>query len=266
MIGLAAIAAAVVVLLAWPASGHRRWSRLAAPAETRRGRPWLGRMWPAALPVLGVSIGLVSAGVTGVVLGLCAGLVAATAAQLARTQLHRRRVATGQAEVVSACRLLGGLLRVGQVPAGALQLAAGESAVIAEAAAAQRAGGSVAEALRAASLRPGRVGLGELAVAWELAERTGASMTAAIDGVVERQEAAAAVADVVASELAAPRATGRLLAVLPLAGLALGFVLGGDPVAFLLGSPIGSAGLVGGVVLACVGVLWTDWLARPEVA
>lgn len=265
MIGLAAIAVAIAVVLAWPAAGHRRWSRLAAPAETRRGRPWLGRAWPAALPVLGVSIGL-GAGVTGVVLGLCAGLVAATGAQLARTQLHRRRVAAGQAEVVSACRLLGGLLRVGQVPAGALQLAAGESAVLAEAAAAQRAGGSVAEALRAASLRPGRVGLGELAVAWELAERTGASMTAAIDGVVERQEAAAAVADVVASELAAPRATGRLLAVLPLAGLGLGFVLGGDPVAFLLGSPIGSAGLVGGVVLACVGVLWTDWLARPEVA
>ncbi|WP_143483650.1 type II secretion system F family protein [Propionicimonas paludicola] len=193
------------------------------------------------------------------------GLIAGTAAHLARTQLQRRRAARDEAEVVSACRLLVGLLRVGQVPGGALQLAAAESPVLAEAAAAQRAGGSVAEVLRAGAVRPGQAGLSELAVAWELAERTGASMTSALDSVVERQAAASGVAEVVASELAAPRATGRLLAVLPLAGLALGFAVGGDPLSFLLGSMVGQVSLTAGVTLACVGVLWTDWLARPGV-
>jgi len=263
---LASLAAAVAVLLAWPPVVRRRWLRLTEPAAAAHRPARVGELWPLALPLVGVLAGTLTMSLVGLVVGLCAGLVAGTCAQLVRTHLRRRRAVTGEAEVVSACRLLGGLLRVGQVPGGALQLAAAESPVLAEAAAAQRSGGSVAEVLLAGAARPGRAGLAELAVAWELAERTGASMTAAIDGVIERQAAASAVAELVSAELAAPRATGRLLAVLPLAGLALGFALGGDPVHFLLGSPIGWAGLTGGVTLACVGVLWTDWLARPGVS
>lgn len=263
---LASLALAFAVLLAWPPVARQRWHQLSEPATAGHPHSRLSRLWPLALPVLGAILGALAAGLVGLVVGVCVGSVAGTCAQLVRAQLRRRRTAAGEAEVASACRLLGGLLRVGQVPGGALQLAAAESPVLAEAAAAQRAGGSVAEVLLAGATRPGHGGLAELAVAWELAERTGASMTAAIDGVIERQAAASAVAELVAAELAAPRATGRLLAVLPLAGLALGFALGGDPVHFLLGSPIGWAGLTGGVGLACVGVLWTDWLARPGVS
>jgi len=266
MILLAGLATAAMVVLVWPAGTRQRWARLGESELGRRSRPRFPQLWPAALPVAGLALGALRLSGASMVVGLCVGLIAGTAAQLWRTQLRRRRAARDSAEVVAACRLLAGLLRVGQVPGGALQLAAAESPVLVEAAAAQRAGASVAEVLRASAVRPGRTGLAELAVAWELAERTGASMTAALDGVVERQNAASAVAEVVAAELAAPRATGRLLAVLPLAGLVLGFALGGDPFRFLLGSAIGWAGLTSGVALACAGVLWTDWLARPGVS
>lgn len=266
MIVLAGLVAALAVLLAWPPGARQRWARVTEPGPGARLRVRLPQVWPVALPVLGVVGGALSLRMSWAVVGGCAGLILGTAVHLWRAQSGRRRDARNEAEVVTACRLLSGLLRVGQVPGAALQLAAAELPVLAEAAAAQRAGGSVAEVLRAAASSPGRSGLAELSVAWELAERTGASMTAALDGVVERQAAASAVAELVAAELAAPRATGRLLAVLPLAGLALGYGVGGDPLSFLLGSPIGWAGLSGGVVLACAGVLWTDWLARPGVS
>jgi tight adherence protein B len=81
------------------------------------------------------------------------------------------------------------------------------------------------------------------------------------------QVAAALVAEqdlraVVAGELSAPRATGKVMAVLPACGVGLGYLLGGEPVAWLLSGPLGWGCLLGGVVLACLGVLWVEGLAR----
>ena len=59
-----------------------------------------------------------------------------------------------------------------------------------------------------------------------------------------------------------PSATGRLLAVLPLAGLGLGFAFGGDPLAFLLGTAVGRLALCAGVGLACAGIAWSERIAR----
>ena len=52
------------------------------------------------------------------------------------------------------------------------------------------------------------------------------------------------------------------LAVLPLCGVGLGYLLGGDPIAFLVSGPLGWACLIGGAVFAACGVLWIEWLAR----
>ena len=52
------------------------------------------------------------------------------------------------------------------------------------------------------------------------------------------------------------------MAVLPLCGIGLGYVLGGDPIDFLVSGPFGWACLVGGASLAAVGVLWIEALAR----
>ena len=58
--------------------------------------------------------------------------------------------------------------------------------------------------------------------------------------------------------LAGPRATAMVLAGLPVLGLGLGELMGAHPVGVLLGSPFGSILLVLGVVLAAVGVVWSD--------
>ena len=62
-------------------------------------------------------------------------------------------------------------------------------------------------------------------------------------------------------QLAGPRATARMLSGLPLIGIALGMLLGADPVGFLLGSPVGLGCLVTGVVLTAVGMWWTNRIA-----
>ena len=81
----------------------------------------------------------------------------------------------------------------------------------------------------------------ELGIAWEVAERTGASLNATLDALTGRLSARRTVGHMVAAELSAPRATGRLLAVLPVAGVLLGYSFGGDPLAFLTGSLPGPA-------------------------
>ena len=52
------------------------------------------------------------------------------------------------------------------------------------------------------------------------------------------------------------------MAALPLCGVGLGYLVGGDPLQFLLANPYGWGCLVLGVTLACSGVLWIDRLAR----
>ena len=66
----------------------------------------------------------------------------------------------------------------------------------------------------------------------------------------------------VAGELSAPLATGKVMAVLPGCGVALGYLLGGEPLDWLVGGPPGWACLLAGAVLACLGVLWIEALAR----
>ena len=87
-------------------------------------------------------------------------------------------------------------------------------------------------------------------------------MAAALERVTANLADDHALAATVAAELAGPRATGKIMAVLPACGLALGYALGGDPVGFLLSGTLGWACLVGGVALAATGVLWVERLAR----
>lgn len=57
--------------------------------------------------------------------------------------------------------------------------------------------------------------------------------------------------------LAGARATGAVLAALPLLGIALGQAVGAAPVALLLGSTSGGLLLVVGTALVCAGLAWT---------
>jgi tight adherence protein B len=75
-------------------------------------------------------------------------------------------------------------------------------------------------------------------------------------------EQEAATTALVAEELAGPRSTAQVLALLPFVGLGLSFALGSNPFDFLVGQALGRVCLLLGVGLACLGVVWSELLAR----
>lgn len=259
MVLLASVLAGVAVGLAVPGRGATQLARLASvPAAPRRLRG----------PVFGAVIAGVIASVAFGVGGLyalgwtIAGLaVAATVIGLVWRGVGQRRARIASREVARAARMLAGQLRIGQVPAVALADAASDCPVLARAAMAAQVGGDVVMALSASAARPGCAGLVEVAAAWRLSEASGAPIADIIErtaqGLRERESAEAAVA----IEIAGARTTGRVMAVLPLAGLGLGYASGSDPVRFLTAEPLGEALFVVGVLLAVAGVWWMERMA-----
>lgn len=250
---LAAVAAGCAVWGLLPARGL---PRLAGPKPTRWCPPVVG------FAVLAVGAATV---LMWLLAGWAAGLVllgvAATGLRVAWAGWVRRARRAGEAAAADACQVLAGLLRLGLLPQQALELAAQECEVLAEAAATFSVGGSVAHCLRREMAKPGLAALGELAAAWQVAESSGAGLARTLDALAERIAAAEEVAREVQTELAAPRATGRLLAALPIVGLGLGYALGSDPLAWLLGSVYGEICLACGVWAGCAGLLWSEWIA-----
>lgn len=103
--------------------------------------------------------------------------------------------------------------------------------------------------------------------ACRLATRTGAPLAAVVDVVVAGIAEVAEAQALRRTALAGPRATARLLAWLPAGGIALGTMLGADPVAVLMGGGVGGLCLVGGGVLFLVGRRWVHALvAQAERA
>lgn len=124
-----------------------------------------------------------------------------------------------------------------------------------------RWGGDVVGALREDSRAIGRPLLAGAAACWSVAESSGAGLADALDRLVQQDRKAEEVRRQLGAHLAAPRATARMLAVLPLLGIALGFAIGGDPLGWLLGTSLGWACLGMGVGLTAVGLAWTSRIA-----
>ena len=234
---LAALAAALALWVLWapPPIGRLRGKARGGVRQGHGGR-LAARALPALVVLAGTAAGAGVAAGPGAAVGYAVSLPVVTTVVILRRQ-RRRSAAVGEAAaVVSACQLLGGLLRVGHVPASALAVAARDEPILAEAAAVREVGGEVGAVLRRLGPSPGRAGLVELGVAWDVAERSGASLTATLDALVDRLAAGRAVANVVAAELSAPRATGRLLAALR-RGAALA-TASWDPLAFRHRCPV----------------------------
>ena len=178
---------------------------------------------------------------------------------------RRRRAGLGGAgrvEVARACAALAAQLRIGQVPSEALASAAADSRCCGMPAMPRISAATWSGSGAARPRRPGRAGLLELARAWQVSVQTGAPMSASLEQVAAGLSADQSLRAVVAGELSAPRATGKVMAVLPGCGIGLGYLLGGEPIGWLLGGPLGWGCLLAGAVLACLGVLWIEALAR----
>ncbi|WP_229758770.1 type II secretion system F family protein [Peterkaempfera bronchialis] len=268
-------------LLAAPASpdGHsdgspdrppapRPGSRIAAALRARRTPRW-------AVPELL----LVPAGLLG---GWSLGSpVPALAALAAVHPLYRWRLGRQgrraewlrEAAVVELCTALAAELRTGAVPGQALESAVAPGGPTAEALhrggvdttallAAARFAGDVPAALRRTARLRGAAGAAAVAACWQVASDSGAGLAAALDRVAEALRADCALRETVRGELAGPRTTALLLAVLPLFGLLLGSALGAEPLRMLLHTPAGLGCLAAGVALEAAGLAWTARIVR----
>ncbi|MDR1077425.1 MAG: type II secretion system protein [Propionibacteriaceae bacterium] len=255
--GAAAFWAGLAVWL-WSPPGESGLTARLRPVDPpeRRSRPrWLGSgLALVALIVVGQwspASALVSA----------VGLILVTGAALWRRRRRGRQALLRRRQVARACRVIDALLAQGLVPRRALTEASQECPILAPAAATAEMGGDSAAVLRRQGRQPGADGLVELARAWAITELTGAPLHGVLTRVKDDLAAQADLAGLVDQELAAARATGHLLAGLPLAGLGLGYAFGVDPLAWLTGSAWGRICLTGGVALACLGALWSEVLA-----
>ncbi|WP_079146335.1 type II secretion system F family protein [Streptomyces lydicus] len=163
------------------------------------------------------------------------------------------------AEVITLCAGVAGELRAGRQPVQALAavrlpgLGAAGSAVVAAA----RYGGDVPQALRAAARLPGAEGLTGMAACWQVAVEGGAALASGLERIAAGLRAQRDQRDELRAQLAGPRATALMLALLPAGGLLMGSALGADPLRVLLHTSAGWACLVAGGLLEWGGVVWT---------
>ncbi|TAK70038.1 MAG: pilus assembly protein TadB [Actinomycetota bacterium] len=193
-----------------------------------------------------------------------------------------RRARTGVREL---CDGLSAELLAGRPPRDALAAAAGApaarsaagstpasvassvtglgSAVLVPAAlAAARLGGDVAAGLRRDAQAPGCDGLLLVAACWQVGEGAGAGLAASLDRLGQSMRATEDVRVALDAQLAGPRATARMLALLPVIGLLLGTLLGGEPVQWLCTTIPGVAVGAAGLALTALGLWWTAAIAR----
>ena len=236
-----------------------------AERRRRRRRSWIYLAIVIIMLTLIIATGYI-ARARGAVLTCAALLIGVTGVRLVMQYNRRRSALRARSEVAHACAVLASYLRVGQVPSAALAIAAADCDVLREAHQTRTLGGDVVQAWWLQARRPGHSGLRELARAWQVSTETGAPMSSTLDQVAVSLAADQALSRVVNSELAAARATGKVMAALPGCGIGIGYLLGGNPAGWLLAGPAGWACLLAGVALACAGVLWIEALARQASA
>ena len=171
----------------------------------------------------------------------------------------RRRRAAERVRVIQALGALAAELEAGQPPREALRRSGGEPAVWPSALAAMQLDGDVASALDSDAVHAPV--LRQLSACWRVAADSGAGLAEAIVRLAESARSAEDVRIDLEGQLAGPRATARMLAVLPLVGIGFGMMLGADPVSWLVNSTAGRVCLVGGVLLTIVGTWWTGRIA-----
>ena len=196
-----------------------------------------------------------------ILVALTLGAIAYTGVVLQRRAQLRSRRHQRQAEIVDICDAFVSELSAGSPPPRMLADAAADWPFLASVARTADMGGDVTQALRSLAASPGRAAFGDIAAAWEVSVRSGAGLAGVLDRLSRAlREDDEARQEVIAS-LAAPRATARVLAALPVFGLALGAGLGGDPVGVLFETVLGAICLAVGSALAIGGLFWVEHIA-----
>jgi tight adherence protein B len=260
-------------LLCWPGAPPAQRLRLLIGSPADQHGAMLRRLsWrPGALVLVGVAalLALLFVGI-GVAVALVVGGVTA------RTLWRSHRALVGQLSAAEAMTdAVHGLvaeLRSGAHPVVAAESAAKDAreparAVLTAISATVRLGGDLTAALHRFSVdNPALVPvLRPLVHAWSLAQRHGLPLADVLDAV--RRDVAGRVrfANRVRARMAGPKASGTVLAVLPLVGLLLGEAMGARPLHVLFTTSIGQTLLALGTTLICAGLYWTARLTSKAV-
>ena len=223
--------------------------------------------------LLCVPAGMLAGLMAGSLVPVAAGVAAvAPVGRVLRRRAERAAAERGAAAVSALCGVLAGDLRAGR-PAHIALAEAVEAAgwarmpELAAAAgllcSAARFGGDVPMALRAASrLHEGMRGLAAVAACWQVAVDGGAGLAAALDRLAAALRAESDQREDLRAQLAGPRSTAVLLALLPVFGVVLGAGLGADPSRVLLHTLPGLVCLCLGVALEWAGLAWTARIIR----
>lgn len=252
---LAATAAAAAVLLAMPVRPSGVLGSMAVRPPTRR------QHLVALLVAVGAAaLVLPQGGTTSALLVL--GVAAALGARHLWTRRHGAQAAQETSERVrEACEVMAAELATGLPVASALAAAQSVWSPLSSVVTCHRLGGSVSSELRALAQAPGAGDLVLVAAAWQVAERTGAGLSATLVDVAAHLRDQQRSRRVVRAELASARSTARLLAALPLLTLVMASGLGGEPVQFLLATGPGLACLALGLLLTWSGLAWIEAIA-----
>jgi len=256
-----ALAGATVLAPARPGRG------LGASAPRRRVSPGSAVAAGGGIAVAGAAL-LVPATVL-VALAVLAG--AGALRWRAARRAHRDGAARRALE--AALEALVAELRIGAEPVAALAVAAADAepgAVrqgLRSVAAGARLGTDVGAALRRLPSPPVLAPYWQrMATCWRVAHEHGVAIAPLLRATQRDLAARQRHADQVWAALAGTRATAAILALLPALGVALGELIGAQPLRFLLGGGSGGVVLVVGVGLVLLGVAWSDRLVAGVLA
>lgn len=175
---------------------------------------------------------------------------------------HTWRQARFRDEAIAFVLAVAGELRGGSDPTRAVLVCAERYPVAGNGARAARIGGDVPAGLRADAAASGAALLGSMAGAWELAGRTGAGLADVLENLADGYRRTVEVRRTLAVELASPRASARVMSLLPVMGVFLALLLGAQPLLWLTTTALGFGCLAAGVTLNVLGYLWIRRIVR----
>lgn len=170
---------------------------------------------------------------------------------------RRHRTVSDAGRAMALLEAFAAELRAGRAVGVALRRAAESDAdLVRVALGAVRLGGDVPAALEQDAADNRLPVLRRFAACWRVGEGTGAGLADAVERLSQATRQAERTRLELRARTAEPRATMRVLAALPAAGVALGALLGADTLGWLLGTAPGRVVLAVGVGLDLLGVLW----------
>lgn len=269
---VAAVATLSCAVLHEPANGlHRLGLHGRAPSESERR----SMLTVSAAVVLLTSAVLWHIGVSErLAVGSAVALALAGVASRVAIGVRRRGEARrGAAFVLELATAFSAELRAGRLPAQALwsavsSLEPADSDV--SRALASLTPSATPDVLNAALAKaqqcPGGYGLARLRLCWQVSDASGTGLAEGVDRAAASLRSQRAIHLDIASETASAHATGRLLALLPVATLGGGMALGIDPLGVLLRTDWGRGCLVAGLALAGLGQWWVAQIARRAMS